>query len=208
MRQRLGESTRARWMSAVGVRRISAVGVQQSVLALVAVAGWAACSGASTAPSSPSAPPPLPSEPVLAAEITVTAMSPREGHLAVWDCDPTMTMSLLRPTHQIGMCTDGFRASVDVQVARDISDAMVEVRFRDARGSLCAYAASPRTALRSGIRTTFETRSLDLSDHPAIPLLCAPLPFTTTTMAVVLEGRYTGPRVTREFSYTFTFAAR
>ena len=143
--------------------------------------------------------------PVLTGEFTVTSMSPPpEGHLAVWDCDPTLTMSLVRPAHQIGMCGDGFRASVDVLVPWDISSAMVEILFRDARGSLCAYASSGRTALQAGVRTRFETTSLDLSDHPAIPLLCAPLPFTTTTMAVVLEGTYTGPRLT----HTFAFVAK
>lgn len=218
MKRRLSESRIARWMSAV-VWRTSA-GMQWFVLALIAVAGCAACSGGPTVPSrlpappSSSSPPPSPpappaSEPVLTGELTVTSMSPPpEGHLAVWDCDPTLTMSLVRPAHQIGMCSDGFRASVDVLVPRDISSGMVEILFRDASGSLCAYASSGRSALQAGVRTRFETTSLDLSDHPAIPLLCAPLPFTTTTMAVVLEGTYTGPRLTQEFSHAFAFVAK
>ena len=218
MKRRLGESGMARRMSGVVVRTTSAATMQPFVLVLVALTGWAACSGGPTVPSSFPAPPPSsssppppapPSEPVLTGELSVTSISPPpEGHLAVWDCDPTLPMSLVRPAHQIGMCSDGFRASVDVLVPRDISSAMVEIFFRDARGSLCAYASSGRTALQADVRTRFETTSLDLSDHPAIPLLCAALPFTTTTMAVVLEGTYTGPRLTQEFAHTFAFVAK
>ena len=219
MKRGLDESRMPGRTSGVAVRTGSAARMQLFAFALVAVAGWAACSGSPTMPSRrpappSSSPPPSPpappaSEPVLTGELTVTSMSPPpEGHLAVWDCDPTLTMSLVRPAHQIGMCSDGFRASVDVLVPRDISSGMVEILFRDARGSLCAYASSGRSALQAGVRTRFETTSLDLSDHPAIPLLCAPLPFTTTTMAVVLEGTYTGPRLTQEFSHTFAFVAK
>jgi hypothetical protein len=153
---------------------------------LILLAVLPACSGAGgMTPTAPSAPPPTAqtsqSRPVPrgpgSGTIEVREFSPSPGAtLPVSDCAGAPT----RP------CAEPWRSTIDVVIDRDMTFAVLVMRFYDG-DRLCGLTADVRDVVRAGSRETFTLSSIYLSSgSPTLTNNRCQLPVRTTRMEVEL----------------------
>lgn len=175
-------------------------------LALLVV--LSACSG-STTPTAPSAranaatpaPPTVPNpapRSTLQGAITITEISAGSGAtLAVRDCDAGNVMRI---------CTDQWRGTFDVVTDRDVSFAVLAVRFYDGQ-MLCGYGAATRELVPAGSVVSFATSKIYVSDEFGTFARPCRLPATTTRIVATLwTDNDWNSTLIQEFSNTYTFA--
>jgi hypothetical protein len=159
-----------------------------------------------------------PAPPPARVEGTITlnaASRPSSGStLALFDCDPTLPAprGLMRPAHEIGICTDQMRLSFDVQVAENIPSASLTVELRDGTRTCAASSSDDSKSLTAGAVATFTpVGTIVFSDDPPAPDPPCALPLTTTRVVANLRrsrDRSTAPVLTVEFPITYSFAMR
>jgi hypothetical protein len=130
---------------------------------------------ASTVTSRPSSTSPAPSGPGQGT-ITIRELSPTPGAtLTVRSCDSGgVTRS----------CADQWQSTIDVQVNREMTNAVLVVRFYDG-ATLCGLSANTRDVLPADSLVTFDLSAILLSDDYSLARPCQ-LPMRTTRMEVEL----------------------
>jgi hypothetical protein len=151
--------------------------------ALFLLAVLTACSGTGgTTPTAPSTPPatspPSPSTPVASGPgsgtITIRELSPSPGATLTVRACPSGAVT--RP------CADQWRSTIDVQVNREMTNAVLVVRFYDG-ATLCGISANTLDVLPADRPVTFDLASISLWVTNSQP---CQLPTRTTRMEVEL----------------------
>lgn len=174
-------------------------------LALMAVLG--ACGGPDN--TTPTAPPPTPPPPVPppgpptggpgSGTITIRELSPGLGaKLAVQN--PCPTGSATR------MCIDQWRGTFDVVIDREMTNAILNVRFFDGE-TLCGYGTTGMDTLPADTLVSLTVNRIVLSDDSGTFAQPCPLPAGTNRIEVILwsdHGNWTNTLIQAfEGSYTF-----
>jgi hypothetical protein len=106
------------------------------------------------------------------------------------------------------ICADGWRATFNVSLDRDMLWAVLTVSFYDG-AVLCGYAADVQPRVPRGQTVTFRPSWISLSDEFGTFASPCRLPATTTRMVVVLwsDADWT-TQLMQEFSGSYTFTRR
>jgi hypothetical protein len=146
----------------------------------------AACSGSSQmTPTAPSAPPPPPQS----LQPTSTPPGPGSGTVTIREFSPnpgaTLTVTDCPGIPATQRCAGQWRSTVDVLVDRDMTNAVLVMRFYEG-DRLCGLSANTTDIVRAGIRETFILSSITLSSgDPGLKSPCQ-LPTRTTRIEVEL----------------------
>lgn len=151
------------------------------VAAVLAVVG-AGC-GSNSTPTAPSAPPPT-SQP---APPTPVSSGPGQGTITIRELRPnpgaTLTVRACPSGAVTRPCADQWRSTIDVQVNREMTYAVLVVRFYDG-ATLCGHSANTLDVLPRDRPVTFDLSSIWLSAG-SLTTPCQ-LPTRTTRMEVEL----------------------
>lgn len=182
---------------------------KQLPLALILVAILSACSGSDyatpTAPSAPSSstapvPPSPPTSGPGSGTIAVRELSPAPGAmLAVRSDCPAGSVTR--------MCIDQWRGTFDVIVDREMTNAVLNVRFYDGQ-TICGYGTTGFDIVPAGTSVPFTVNRIVLSDEFGTFKQPCRLPATTNRIEVVLwsdHGNWTNTLIQAfEGGYTFS----
>ena len=188
--------------------------IRRSALPLaVFVALAAACdSGDASVPTRPTPPPASAGVASAQGQVTVAAVTPMSGStLKVHDCGPST--SGLTGTH---VCTEEWKATLDIVVDRAVPRAVVTVTFEGSAGR-CGVAyitdlsfAAQRSQRINTASALFMTYEPEGADEVAIARFCSE-PARTTRMVVELWavdgglGSAAIPLLRQTFDYPYTF---
>jgi hypothetical protein len=132
-----------------------------------------------------------PSVPVASsAPPTVPGSGPGTGTIAIRGLSPAPGTTLAVPSHcQAGavtrMCTDQWRGTFDVMVDREMTNAVLTVRFYDGQ-TKCGYGANTLDVVPAGDLVSFSVTRIYLSDEFGTFARPCPLPATTNRIEVEL----------------------
>lgn len=177
-------------------------------LALILVAVLSACRGSDyatpTAPSPPSSPP-VPVPP------SAPTSGPGSGTIAVGELSPAPGARLaVRSDCPAGsgtqMCIEQWRGTFDVIVDREMTNAVLNVRFYDGH-TICGYGTTGFYVLPAGTHVSFTVTRIVLADEFGTFTQPCRLPATTNRIEAILwsdHGNWTNT-LTQVFEGGYTF---
>lgn len=156
-------------------------------VAAVLAAASAGCDNNSSQ-TAPSAPPVTSTS--QSSPSTPVSSGPGHGTMTIREFDPspgaTLTVSDCAGGASTRPCAERWRSIVDVLVDRDMTNAVLVMRFYDG-DRLCALTADVRDVVRAGTQETFNLSAVYLSSgSPTLTNNPCPLPMRTTRMEVEL----------------------
>jgi hypothetical protein len=160
--------------------------ITRRLLVLILSAVLSGCSGSDG--TSPIAPTPV------VPSASVAPSSPRSGPgtgtIAIRELGPalgaTLTVQSRCPAGSVTrVCTDQWRGTFDVTVDREMTNAVLTVRFYD-RDTICGYAAGTVDIVPAGMPTSFTAQRIVLSDEFGTFKQPCRLPATTNRIEVEL----------------------
>jgi hypothetical protein len=135
--------------------------------------------------------------------IAIRGLSPRSGAtLAVHDDCPAGSVTR--------RCVDDWHGTLDVVVDREMSHAVLVVRFHDG-ATLCGYGANTRDVVPADTRVSFDISLIWLSDEFGTFAQPCQLPSTTTRMVAELwsdSSSWSNTLIQELPATTYTFAKR
>jgi hypothetical protein len=171
----------------------------------LAIAVAAACSDGRSPVAPPIAPSPLPAAPPA---------GPGQGTIAIGELSPAAGATLVVqsdcPAGRVtGVCTDRWRGTFDVMVDREMTHAVLTVRFYDGQ-TKCGYGASTSDVVPAGKRVSFNVVTVVLSDEFGTFAPPCRLPATTNRIEVELwsdSSSWTNTLI-QQFETAYTFSER
>ena len=183
---------------------------------VIALAVLSACSGSTT--STPIAPSLLPVAPTpvppSAGPGHSTPAGPGQGTIAIRELSPAGGATLaVRGDCRVGdatrICTDTWRGAFDVMVDREMTNAVLTVRFYDGQ-TICGYGAAVSNIVPAGQQVSFSVAWIALSDQFGTFTPPCRLPATIDRMEVELWSDWSSWTNTliQNFAVVYTFSER